>query len=465
MTIRTRLTIRFTLLVGAILLAFSGAIYSLYAFYRSDEFYGRLQEQAFTTAKLLTGVNGIDPAFLREMDRNQLTSLFAEEVTIYNQANRIIYDSGNEPFPVSKALLAQVRKGQWLRLRNGRVEVVAIPYRQAGTSLVVVVSAMDLYGFTKLDRLRNILGAGWIVSVVVTILAGRYFAGRALQPVSHIVQQVNGISASNIHARLQTGKSQDELVQLSQTFNKMLSRLEEAFTLQKSFVSHASHELRTPLAVITSQIEVTRMQARTPAAYQEVLDSVLEEVRHMNHLTDNLLALARVSADAATVPTRPLRVDELLWQAEADLLRKNSGYAIEILYAQLPDREEQLVVRGNEPLLRTAFLNLMENGCKYSADHAVRVNLFLHPAALEVRVVDKGTGIAPEDLPHVFEPFYRSEQNGNVAGYGIGLPLTYRIVKLHGGSICLDSLPGQGTTVIVVLPLLESSLAGIQAVR
>jgi signal transduction histidine kinase len=319
---------------------------------------------------------------------------------------------------------------------------------------VVVVSAVDLYGFTKLDRLRNILGAGWIVSVVVTILAGRYFAGQALQPVSHIVQQVNGISASNIHARLRTGKSQDELVQLSQTFNKMLGRLEEAFTLQKSFVSHVSHELRTPLAVITSQIEVTRMQARTPAAYQEALDSVLEEVRHMNHLTDNLLALARVSADAATVPTRPLRVDELLWQAKADLLRKNSGYAIEMLYAQLPDAEEQLVVRGNEPLLRTAFLNLMENGCKYSADHAVRVNLFLHPAALEIRVVDGGTGIAPQDLPHVFEPFYRSEQNGNVAGHGIGLPLTYRIVKLHGGSIRLDSLPGQGTTVVVVLPLL-----------
>ncbi len=459
MTIRTRLAIRFTLLVGAILLAFSVTIYYLYAFYRSDEFYERLQKQAFTTAKLLTGVNGIDPAFLREMDRNQLTSLFAEEVTIYNQANRIIYDSGNEPFPVSKALLERVRQGQWLHLRDGRVEVVAVPYRQADTSLVVVVSAIDIYGFTKLDRLRNILGAGWFVSVVVTILAGRHFAGQALRPVSHIVQQVNGISASNIHDRLHTGKSQDELVQLSHTFNKMLSRLEEAFSLQKSFVSHVSHELRTPLAVITSQIEVTRMHDRTSATYQEALDSVLEEVRHMNQLTDNLLALARVSADAATVPTKPLRVDELLWQAKADLLRKNNGYAIEVVFAQLPDHEEQLVVRGNEPLLRTAFLNLMENGCKYSADHAVQVNLFLHAAALEIRVVDQDAGITPEDLPHVFEPFYRSEQNGNVAGHGIGLPLTYRIVKLHGGSLRLDSLPGQGTTVVVMLPLL-AFLAG-----
>ncbi|HEX8530507.1 MAG TPA: HAMP domain-containing sensor histidine kinase [Cytophagales bacterium] len=453
MTIRTRLTIRFSLLVGSLLLAFSLVIYYTYAHYRSDEFYDRLREKAFTTARLLTGVNGIDAAFLREIDRNRLTSLYAEEVTIYGAGNRIVYDSGNEPFPVSPAVLGQVRRGHPVHLLAGAVEAVAVPFGPAAKRLVVVASAIDRYGLGKLERLRDILCASWVGSVVVTVLAGRYFAGRALRPVSHIVDQVKGISASNIHDRLDPGNGRDELAQLAETFNQMLGRLEEAFTLQKSFVAHASHELRTPLAVITSQIEVTRMQARTPVAYQTALDSVLEEVRNMNALTDNLLALARVSADAATIPMRRLRVDELLWQAQSDLLRKNPGYTVDVTFEQVPEYEEQLVVRGNDSLLKTAFVNLMENGCKYSSPPVVRVSVQLHPSAVEVRVTDQGAGIAGEDLRHVFEPFYRSEQNGHVSGYGIGLPLTQRIVTLHRGSVHLDSTPGKGTVAVVILPV------------
>jgi signal transduction histidine kinase len=178
---------------------------------------------------------------------------------------------------------------------------------------------------------------GWVSSVLMTLLAGRYFAGKALRPVSSIVRQVKGISASNINDRLQTRNNQDELTQLAQTFNDMLARLEEAFMLQKSFVAHASHELRTPLAVITSQIEVARLHDRSSAEYQAILDSVLEEVKSMNELSNGLLEMARVNADAATIPLEAVRADELLWQARTELLKKQTDYGVDIDFEELPE--------------------------------------------------------------------------------------------------------------------------------
>ncbi len=454
MTIRTTLTIRFSVLVASILLVLSLAIYFFYARYREQEFYDRLREKALTTVHLLEDVSGIDVELLRSIDRNDLTALYKEEVTIYNAANHIIYDSGNEPYPVTPGFLRQVREGEEVHLREGQVEVLAVRYRDKRNQVLAIVAyAVDRYGWSKLKRLGYILAVGWVSSVLMTLLAGRYFAGKALRPVSSIVRQVKGISASNINDRLQTRDNQDELTQLAQTFNDMLARLEEAFMLQKSFVAHASHELRTPLAVITSQIEVARLHDRNSAEYQAILDSVLEEVRSMNELSNGLLEMARVNADAATIPLEAVRADELLWQARSELLKKLPDYGVDIDFEELPEAEEDLVVRGNALLLKRAFLNVMENGCKYSRERRVSVVIHARGPLLAISFRDRGTGIAPEDLPHVFEPFYRSESNGHIAGHGIGLPLTYRIVQLHGGEIRIDSTVGQGTTVRIILPL------------
>ncbi len=455
MTIRTTLTIHFSVLVASILLVFSLAIYFFYAQYREQEFYDRLREKALTTVHLLEDVSGINVELLRSIDRNDLTALYKEEVTIYDAANQIVYDSGNEPYPVTPAFLRQVQEGEEMHLRRGLVEVLAIRYRDKRSQVLTIVAyAIDRYGLNKLERLGYILAGGWLSSVLMTLLAGRYFAGKALRPVSSIVRQVKGISASNINNRLRTRNNHDELAQLAQTFNDMLARLEEAFMLQKSFVAQASHELRTPLAVITSQIEVARLHDRSPAEYQAILDSVLEEVKGMNELSNGLLEMARVNADAATIPLEAVRADELLWQARSELLRKQPDYGIDIDFEELPEGEEDLVVRGNALLLKRAFLNVMENGCKYSRERRVAVSIHARGPFLAVSFRDRGTGIAPEDLPHVFEPFYRSGHNGHIAGHGIGLPLTFRIVQLHQGDLRIDSTVGQGTTVRITLPLL-----------
>jgi signal transduction histidine kinase len=288
---------------------------------------------------------------------------------------------------------------------------------------------------------------------MLVFIAGWFFSGNAMKPVASIVRQVKDITASNLSARLQTDNNQDELTQLARTFNEMLARLDEAFASQKIFVSHASHELRTPLAILTSQLEVELMQQNLPDTYKTKFESILEEIRLMNQLSNGLLELARASGDTKAILFSRIRVDEILWQAQTELLKKKPEYNISIDFEEPPSEEDALIVNGNEALLRMALMNLMENGCKFCPGKQVHVWLLVQPESIIIRFVDKGAGISQEDLPHIFEPFFRSQRTRHVAGHGIGLPLTLKVIQLHKGSLHIESREKLGTTASVTLPI------------
>jgi signal transduction histidine kinase len=452
MKVRNKLTFLFTFLVATILLLFSLSIYYFYSLYRKNEFYNRLQEKAFTTVRLLKEVNGINAQMLQTIDRNEITSLYDEEVTIYNEQDAIIYDSGNTPVPVSTDFIRKVREGKTYQMRNGQKEILAVRYTGAEDLLVVVISAVDKYGFSKVEILTNILVIGWFVSVGLVFIAGWFFSGNAMKPVANIVKQVKDITASNLSARLITGNSQDELTQLARTFNEMLARLDEAFAAQKIFVSHASHELRTPLAILTSQLEVELMEDKLSGRYRKKFESILEEIQSMSELTNGLLELAKANSDAKAISFEMIRIDEILWQAQTELSRKNPDYLISIDFQEQPEEENALIVSGNESLLKRALMNLMENGCKFSDNKQVRILLHVKPRTIAIRFIDEGVGISREDISHIFEPFYRSERTRHVTGHGIGLALTLKVIELHGGDLYVHSQPGKGTTMTVELP-------------
>lgn len=452
MNIRKRLTLLFTLLVASILLVFTVTIYYFYSQFRGQEFYQRLAEKALTTARLRQDVGDVPD--------DDLPVLSNEQVTIYDDQNQIVFQQpkSRPVFGIGPGFLRTVREKKEIRVRQGETEVIGLIFTgKTGQRLVIVASANDRYGFSKLQRLRLILFFGWVASLFAVAVAGWFFASDAIRPVSEIIAQVNAISATNIHQRLRVGRQHDELADLARTFNAMLQRLEAAFISQKSFVSYASHELRTPLAVILGQTNVTLMQPRTQVEYVVTLEIVEDEVRRLIDLANGLLDLARASSDAATIHYRPVRVDELLWQARANLIQKHADYTIEIDFDTPPDQEDDLILAAEEPLLRTAFQNLMENGCKYSANHRVIVLLAFSTNQLQLTFTDQGVGISTDDLAHIFEPFYRAKNTKELQGHGIGLALTQRIIRLHNGQIRIDSEPGRGTSVAVSFPLLPTS--------
>ena len=211
MTIRNRIALQFSLIVASILIVFSVLIYLVSATYRREEFYERLKSKARTTVRFLIEVKEVDQELLKIIDRNTLTALFDEKVLIFDAKNRLIYSSvDDQVIHYRTALLNDVRQKEEVETFNGPNELVGLLYRQNGRDLVVLASAYDKFGKSKLDNLQLTLGWGLLAGISITIGLGIFFAGQSLQPISQINQQVSTITARNLQQRLDEGNRQDE---------------------------------------------------------------------------------------------------------------------------------------------------------------------------------------------------------------------------------------------------------------
>lgn len=453
MQIRKKLTYRFISIVALILLFSSLAIYLSSADYRRDDFYNRLLNKARNTAKLLIEVEEVDAELLQRIEEDNPMSLPEEKIIIYNYKNEQIFSTDKEnELKVDQALIDEIRLEGEIRYVKGGHEVVGFMFTDTYDRFVVIAAGKDIYGLRKLANLRNILLLVFASSIIIVSISGWIYAGRALAPISKLVERVNSISITSLNLRLDEGHSQDEISQLAHTFNKMLDRLEKAFKMQKNFIANASHELRTPLTAITGQLEVELMQERTKDQYRQTMASVLEDMKNLNTISNRLLLLAQASSETSRVDFAPLRIDDVLWQVRQELLKRHSNYHINIHFDEGLEEEEQLTVIGNQQLLKTALSNLMENGCKYSENHSVEVLVEPTRDSLLLKFSDRGIGIAPDDLKHIFEPFHRGHNALGYKGHGIGLSLVERIVHLHGGEVSVKSHPGKGSSFKLKLP-------------
>jgi signal transduction histidine kinase len=348
-----------------------------------------------------------------------------------------------------------VRLKEEVRFRQKEYEVVGQFYTGQSDRIVVFAAATDIFGINKLQRLRVIMIIVFIASLLIVFMAGRLFAMRALAPISNIVKQVNRIEVTNLNARLDKGNEKDEIALLSLTFNKMLERLETAFHIQKNFIANASHELRTPLTVITGQLEVVLMKARTNEEYRNTLILVLKEIKNLNLLSNKLLLLAQTSSQESDINFLPVRIDDALWKAQQEVLTRNKNYSIEIIFEAGIDDESKLSVAGNDLLLITTLTNLMDNACKYSENHYAEVRLDAKNRNLIIQFIDRGIGISQEEKELIFQPFFRSKNAIHFEGHGIGLSLVEKIVAQHKGTIQVTSEIGKGSVFTLQIPILN----------
>lgn len=451
MKIRTRLTIRFVLIVAGIITMFSSGIFYFASLKRENDFNRRLKNRALTTARLLVDIKEVDHELLEIIEKNTVNALIDEKLTIYNSKDSLIYhheEDGGEKITVSNELMANIKSEDAVYFKNGATQMVGISYKGKYGHYVLVSSARDEAGLMQIAQLKLILIIGGGFSILITGIFGWLFARQVLQPISNMIRQVDSITASNLNKRLGEGKQQDELELLAVTFNKMLDRLYEAFEIRKRFVANASHEFRTPLTAMSSQLEVTLMSERDNVEYKRVLESVLDEVRKLNLLTNGMLKMAQMHPESNDLRIKPVRIDELLWSMKEDLKKVQPDYSMQIEFTDFPEDEDKIQISGNEPLLKTAILNIVDNACKYSEDKKVLVKASFTDT-IKLSFSDNGIGIPKKDLKNIFQPFYRAENTTGTAGHGLGLSLAERIIKMHNGSIAITSQVGKGTEVQV----------------
>jgi len=453
--IRTRLTFQFTYIVAVILIFFSFIIYYFSADYREFEFYSRLKLKAVNTAQLLIVVKEVDYNLMKIIDKNSINAFSNQRVLIFDIKDSIVYNSSDGDYlGISKNQLNKIRQLKEVRFHDGEKDAIGFLFTNNNDQYIVISSAIDNYGIKKLNNLKWIILIGFLISIGLTVYSGSIYANRALKPMSDVVRQVDKITISNLDMRVTEGNGTDEIAQLAITFNKMLERLESAFEMQRSFVSNASHELRTPLTSVTGQLEVSLLKQRTQEEYVAILESVLEDIKNLNALSNGLLDLAKASSDVSSIALRDLRIDEILWKARAELLDEDKAYKITIVFSESVEDGQELTILGNEHLLKTAITNLMDNGCKFSPDKSVKVTLTIEDKFVVVSFIDNGIGINDSEIENIFHPFYRAKNAINISGNGLGLSLTGKIIKLHKGEISIESQINKGTIVRVAIPFI-----------
>ena len=332
-----------------------------------------------------------------------------------------------------------------LRMLSARAMVRQQPY-----TVQVAVPTGELQD--AFERFRSALL--WLLPLGLLAAAGGgyWISGRALAPVGRIATAAREITARQLGRRLEVPTTRDELQRLSETLNSMLDRLEAAFRETSRFTADASHELRTPLSLIRTSAEVALRRERTAGEYRQALESILREAERTSGLVQDLLTLARADAGVDGLQRAVVDVGALLRGQEASLLAMCAPHGLE-LRVEVPG--DPALVWGDRAALERLVRVLVDNAVKYTPVPG-RVSLSLRASAGEavVEVSDTGIGIAPEDLPHVFDRFYRADKarSRDSGGTGLGLSIAKWIVEQHGGRIAVESRPGQGARVEVRLP-------------
>lgn len=455
MPVRLRITFLFTLLVMLILGLSFGSIYYFFRSSREHTIKQRLTNRALTTARLLAHREAFSETIVRRIDSLTTISLKNKTVQAYDYKNNKIYsysDSPDDTLQVSEEILNDARVNKIRFFKTGEKEAIALHYSDSTVRIIVVSAAEDVDGKQILHTLFNMLLLGFVIGTGLVLIGGYIFSNSLLRPIKKIAADVEDISAQNLARRIHTGATKDEWYQLAATLNQLLNRLQESFEIQRRFISNASHELSTPLTSISSQLEVSLQRERTAEEYRKVMQSVHEDVHQMNKLTQALLEFARTSGDKGGLEIGLVRIDEILLRLPAEVSKINSGYSALLQFEALPEDEKMLLVPGNEALLLTAIKNIVINACKYSADHQATITLSVKERKIVVTVSDNGKGIPTAALNKIFQPFYRVEENRSGDGFGLGLSLADRIIKLHRGSIEVHSQVDKGTTFVILLP-------------
>ena len=306
--------------------------------------------------------------------------------------------------------------------------------------MYIIGGAIDRTGIRKVTKLIYILigvfGGGLLIAAFISFILVQH----AFKPLVKLSQQMQQTSSTNMATKLNEGRGKDELEQIAKHFNAMLDRLNQGFERQKSFVQHASHELRTPLTTMLSQTEAALNRELTQEEYKKLLKSLQEDQIELIELTNSLLALSQFEKLNNVLDWPSHRVDELLYESISDCKRLYSDIEIELSFINTPSEESELLVNGNETLLKSAFRNLIKNAYLYSEDKKATILINTLPNSVTIEIINKGAILTDTDVDNLFIPFFRGSNASLIKGFGLGLSIINKIVEIHNADLRYKAL-------------------------
>jgi two-component system OmpR family sensor kinase len=491
MTIRLRLTLWYTALLGATLLLFSGLVYSALATNLRNQFRQETARQALEISKAVTQqlqgdfVVIPDPRNLPIFPLRLNVDVFANNLwvqlidldgEIVKQSEQLVWSG--RTVPDYKRALPAIRQNQ-IHLYyftfddKGTLAMVAsAPYTRNNTvrgAVQVIRSAKEVED--TLVQVSRYLILGTTLSLVVAAVVGAFLANRALRPLDAITQTASSITRTkDLERRLTIEEGSSEVGQLAATFNEMLDRIQKLFHTQERLIADVSHEMRTPLTTVQGNIELLQRIAANHGAksqenglnqetLQETLREVENETTRMSRMINDLLLLAQADSGALRLQMAAVEMDTLLLDVYRETRRiaerRKTGKGWEIRLGS----EDQALVWGDVERLRQLLLNLTDNALKYTPEGGtITLSLENHAGWVKVAVSDTGVGIPPDQQEQIFERFYRVDKarSREVGGSGLGLSIVQWIAQAHQGRVTIDRTSATGSTFVLWLPEMEA---------
>jgi len=460
MSIRIRLTLWYTCLLAVSLFLLGVLLYSAVGGILLSLLDDRLTNQAQAVVSLIAAEN--DPLSVMASGRAKLPSIDVYDPLYYIQIlqldGRAVQLSENlrgQRLPLPSEVTQNLSAGE-ARFRSIQPEpgvnlrVISAPITLTDQPIGIVQVATSLGSlYDALAVIRRAWLFGSALMLVLAAAGGNILARAALRPINAITETAQQITdTDDLSQRIPVAVPTDELGRLTETINDMLGRLETLFQTQQRLVADVSHELRTPLTTIQGNLDLLRRGAiDDPAMRGDALRAIGAETARMRRLVNDLLLLAQADVGLKLV-LAPVELDTLL----LDVFRQTSLMA-EGVTVRL-GAEDQAMVQGDADRLRQLVLNLVVNALKYTPTGGeVTLGMRRRDGWVQVIVSDTGVGIAPEDLVHIFDRFYRADPSrARSGGFGLGLPIAQWIAQAHGGRIEVESEPGAGSTFTVWLP-------------
>jgi signal transduction histidine kinase len=455
MSFKLRFALRFTSSVAVILLVCFLSIYLLYSGYRKETYFDRIHTELKKAEALYLVAEADSLASIDKIfdSMSYRPALAEERVYITDTIGRLLFHTASsEQIPVGKERVQSLRApGMVIRFENGDRQYVASRLGQQG--IMIWVSAYDRIGLQKLRSLLWILLIVFLAALLLTAFISFFFSSQVSRPLLRLGKQMSDITLLDLRKRVPEDSSFREVNLIASSFNAMLVKVEKAFEFQKSFVHHASHELRTPLATMLAHTEAALNNQLTIEEYRIVLGSLKQDQERMIELTNSLLLISQFEQQGFDSQWPELRIDELIYDKISNSMKMFPDLSVSLVFEHTPVSDDDLLVIGNEALLKSMFSNLIRNAYHYSTNKKVELLLETGSEYTMVHVNNKGEHLPPEEQEKIMIPFFRGQAaRQRSSGVGLGLTIVQRILDIHKGKLIYTAHGKNVNRFTVILP-------------
>lgn len=451
MKIRDKILIHFSSTVITLMAISLTIIYVLFSEYREEEFQQQQNGKINTTIKLIEKFKKESATISYLIDQQDINDFYDEKLLVYDSNKHLIFAS-LDSLDILKAesILNRLSPTQrWIETKEENYDLIGIYAETNGHNYYAVSKAYDAFGYTKLYFLRNVLAIIFLFITLVVILISRFLSNKISGPITTLAENLNKYDPGTENVEeLEIETSSDELKQLTQRFNGLLRRTNEAFVFQKHTIHHISHQLKTPISVLVSELERITKISRIEAVKPELENQIIK-AKSLGGIINVLLEISKIESGQQT-QNQPLRIDELFFDVIDELNAIYPDFHFEVNYVPDEIDENCLIINLNHLLMRQAVHNLLSNCISYSSEAKAEIKIDCSVNNfLKIQIINTGKPISIEEESFLFNHFFRGKNSQGIVGFGLGLVLTKKIVELNSATVAYSN-PTVNTNVFEV---------------